>query len=216
MHERSVPTLADAQRQVWVRRIIGSLLIGLTVIFLVLYMVKGLYQGSPNDLFFSPLTKNLRGLIDPLLRDWPLLALLWQAIPASQSKTALPTDPQWEFLYVLWGALVVIVVGGLLLRSARRRHAQIADFRLEMEREAWRQQARETAGGIHDYRGPRTVIQQGIWYEFPAPRESWSQTTWGVIVLGLIVALVGGLVVGFIQLYWEYAYFQGRWFPSRN
>jgi hypothetical protein len=43
MAERRVPTVADAQRQVWVRCIIGWLLIGLSLTFLVLVLVKHLY-----------------------------------------------------------------------------------------------------------------------------------------------------------------------------
>jgi hypothetical protein len=212
MPERRLPTLADARRQVWVRGIIGSLLIGLALIFLVLYLVKDLYLSSPNDLFFSPLTKNLRGLVDPLLRDWRILALLWQVIPASQPKSTLPTAPQWEFLYILWGAFAVMFIGGLLVRSALARRAQIREFRWEMEREAWRQQARAAAGGAPNYRGPMTVIQQGIWHEYPAPPESWSHTLWGSVILGLIIALVGGLLL----LWAEYAYFQPHWPSSRN
>ena len=57
MPERRLPTLADARRQVWVRGIIGWLLIGLPVIFLLLVLVKDLYH-TPAGLFFPP-----RGLL---------------------------------------------------------------------------------------------------------------------------------------------------------
>jgi hypothetical protein len=76
MPERSVPTLADAQRQVWVRGIIGGLLIWLPVIFLVLFFVKGLYLSLPYDPFFSKQGKDLRGLIDSLLGASAALAFL--------------------------------------------------------------------------------------------------------------------------------------------
>jgi hypothetical protein len=45
-----------------------------------------------------------------------------------------------------------------------------------------------------------------------APPESWSQTLRGILILGLIVALVSGLIL----LYVEYAFFQARWPSSRN
>jgi len=67
MPERRVPTLADAQRQVWVRGIIGGLLIWLPVIFLALFFVKDLYLSLPYDPFFSRQRNGLRGLIDSLL-----------------------------------------------------------------------------------------------------------------------------------------------------
>ena len=49
MPERKVPTLADAQRQVWVRSIIGWLLCVLTVVFLLLYGVKDVYLNLPHS-----------------------------------------------------------------------------------------------------------------------------------------------------------------------
>jgi hypothetical protein len=103
-------------------------------------------------------------------------------------------------------------LGGLLLRSAYARRAQITEFRQEMQREAWRHQARAAQGLAPDNRGTTTVIRQGIWNEYAAPPESWSQTLRGVLILGLIVALVSGLIL----LYVEYAYFQVRWSSSRN
>ena len=42
MPARRVPTLADVQRQVWVRGIIGWLLIGLSLIFPLVVLVKDL------------------------------------------------------------------------------------------------------------------------------------------------------------------------------
>jgi hypothetical protein len=211
MPERRLPTLADARRQVWVRGIIGWLLMGLPVIFLLLVLVKDLYH-TPAGLFFPPVGPALHQLIDPLLRDWLILALLWRAIPPSQPRPTLPTAPVWDYLYVFWGALVVMFLGGLLLRSAYARRAQITEFRQEMQREAWRQQTRAAQGLAPDNRGTTTVIRQGIWNEYTAPPESWSQTLRGVLILGLIVALVSGLIL----LYVEYAYFQVRWPSSRN
>jgi hypothetical protein len=216
MPKRRVPTLADAQRQAWVRATIGWLLIVLSVVFLMLYLVKNLYLDLPGDLFFSRLGKDLRGFIDPLLRDWRILDLLWRAMPPSQRRPALPTAPQWEYLYVLWGALVVASIGGLLLRSAYIRWAQIKEFRWDMQREAWRQQVRTAQGLAPDDRGSTTVVAQGVWHQYMAPPESWSQTIWGVLILGLISAGGGGLIVAFIQLFAEYEYFQARWPSSRN
>jgi hypothetical protein len=138
MTERRMPTLGDARRQVWVRGIIGGSLIGLTVIFLVLYLIKDIYLGPSNDIFFAHLTKNLRGLVDSLMRDWPILAPLWEAIPTPQPRPTVPTSPLWDYLYVYWGALVVMALGGLLLRSAHARWEQIRAFRWVMAREAWR------------------------------------------------------------------------------
>jgi hypothetical protein len=113
----------------------------------------------------------------------------------------------------LWGTFVVIVFGGLLLRSARARWAQIRTFREEMQREAWRQQVREAQGFAPAARGSTTVIaQQGVWHHYMAPQESWSHTTLG----SLIIALVVRVIVGLIVLYAEYTYFQVRWPSGRN
>ena len=211
MPEQRLPTLVDAQRQVWVRSIIGGLLIWLPVIVLVLLWVKDLYLSLPYNPFLSKQGKGLRGLIDSLLGASAVLAWLWRAIPPWQPRPIVPTASLWEYLYVLWGTLVVMVLGGLLVRSARARRAQIREFRQEMQREAWRQQAREARGLAPDDRGTTPVIGQYV-----APPESWSQTPRGIVILGLIVALVGGLIVAFIQLYAEYSYFQVRWPSSRN
>jgi heme exporter protein D len=141
-----------------------------------------------------------------------VLVLLWRAIPPWQPRPLVPTVPLWNYVYVVWGAGVLIVVGGLLVRSARARRAQITEFRQEMQREAWRQQAREARGLAPDDRGSTTVIAQGVWHQYMAPPESWSQRPRGIMILGLIVALVSGLAL----LYVEYAYFQVRWPSSRN
>jgi hypothetical protein len=205
MPERRMPTLADARRQVRVRGTIGGLLIGLSLIFLLLVLVKHLYH-TPAGLFFPPVGPALHRLIDPLIRDWLVLDLLWRSIPPWQ-----PASP-WELVYAVWGAMVVTLVGKLLLRSASARRAQITEFRQEMQREAWRQQARAAQGLAPDDRGSTTMIAHGIWHQYMAPPESWSQTLWGVLILGLIVALVSGPIL----LYLEYAYFQGPWPSSRN
>jgi hypothetical protein len=210
MPERRGPTLADAQRQVWVRGSIGLLLIGLALIFLLLILVKHVYQ-TPTYSFF-PWGADLRRYVDPVLDDWSVLSLLWRSIPPRHPITGVPTTAMWEYVYAIWGAIVVGGIGGWLRSSAYKRRAQITEFRQEMEREAWRQQARAASGIAPDYPGSTTVIQQGIWYGYPAPPEPWSQTFWGIVILGLIVALMSGLVL----LYAEYSYFQGRWPSSRN
>jgi hypothetical protein len=204
MRERRLPTLADARRHVWMRGIIGWLLMGLPSIFFTLVLVKDLYYTSAG-LLFLPVGPALRRLIDPLLRDWLILAMLWRVIPPWQPRPTLPIAPLWDYLYVFWGALVVMFLGGFLLRSAYARRAQITEFRQEMQREAWRQQARAAQGLAPDDRGPTTVIGPAIWHQYAAPLESWSQRPLGIVILGLVVALVGGLVV----LYAEYSYFQG-------
>jgi hypothetical protein len=86
MPERRVPTLADAQRQVWVRGIIGGLLIWRPLIFLILIWVKDLYLSLPYDTFLSRQGKGLRALIDSLLGASAVLALLWRAIPPWQAR----------------------------------------------------------------------------------------------------------------------------------
>jgi hypothetical protein len=133
-------------------------------------------------------------------------------MPPWQPRPIVPTAPLWNYLYILWGALVVMVPCGLLLRSALARRAQIREFLQEMQREAWREQARAARGLTPDDHGRTMVIQQGIWHQYPAPPESWSHTLWGVLILGLIVAVVSGVFL----LYLEYAHFQGRWPSSRN
>jgi hypothetical protein len=64
---------------------------GLPLIFLILVFVKDHYLTLPGDLFLSPLGKNLRKLIDPLLQDWLILDMLWRAIPPWQPRPTLPT-----------------------------------------------------------------------------------------------------------------------------
>ena len=177
---------------------------------------EGWCQGGECSLFFPPVGPALRRFIDPLLRDWLILALLWLAIPPWQPRPTLPTAPLWEFVYAVVGAAAVMIVGMLLLRSAYARRAQIKEFRQEMQREAWRQQARAAQGLAPDDRGSTTVITQATWNRYAAPPEPWSQTIRGILILGLIIAVVGGLIVAFIQLYAEYSYFQGRWPSSRH
>jgi hypothetical protein len=144
MPERRVPTLADAQRQVWVRGSIGLLLIGLALIFLLLILVKHVYQ-TPTYSFF-PWGADLRRYVDPVLDDWSVLSLLWRSIPPRHPITGVPTTAMWEYVYAIWGAIVVGGIGGWLRSSAYKRRAQITEFRQEMEREAWRQQARAASG----------------------------------------------------------------------
>jgi hypothetical protein len=108
--------------------------------------------------------------------------------------------------------MVVALIGGLLLRSAYARWAQIRDHRWDMQREAWRQQMHAAQGLAPADRGTTAVIGQVTWHQYPAPPESWSHTTLG----SLIIALVVGVIVGLIVLYAEYTYFQVRWPSSRN
>jgi hypothetical protein len=209
MPERRVPTLADAQRQVWVRGSIGLLLIGLALIFLLLILVKHVYQ-TPTYSFF-PWGADLRRYVDPVLDDWSVLSLLWRSIPPRHPITGVPTTAMWEYVYAIWGAIVVGGIGGWLRSSAYKRRAQITEFRQEMEREAWRQQARAAQGLPPDNHGTTTVIGQAILHQYPAPPESWSQTPRGIVILGLIVALIGGVILHYV----EYGYFQVRWPSSR-
>jgi hypothetical protein len=81
MPEEGLTTLAAARRQVCVRELVGSLLILLAVIFLLLFAVKHVYVNLTYFPFFAIPGENLRRLIDPILRAWPVLDLLWRAIP---------------------------------------------------------------------------------------------------------------------------------------
>jgi hypothetical protein len=170
MPERRLPTLADAQRQVWVREGIGLLLIGLALIFLFLIPVKHFYL-NPTSFLFPNWGSDLRRHIDPVLDDWPVLSLLWRAIPPRHPITGVPTAAMWGYVYPFWGALVVGGIGAWLRWSARKRRAQITDFRQEMQREAWREQARAARGVAPDDRGATTVIGQAIWHQYVAPQS---------------------------------------------
>jgi hypothetical protein len=202
MPERRVPTLADAKRQARWRRITGYLLLGLALLFLLLSLAKFIYVDLSYSIFASTWGVKLRHFIDLLLNDWAVLALLWRAIPPWHPVHASPTNPFWS----LWPVLVVSMIGGLLLRSASARYAQFAEFQQEMQREAWRQQARAAQGLPHDDRVTTTVIGQAILHQYRAPPESWSQTPRGIVILGLIVAMAGGVILLFL----EYGYFQVR------
>jgi hypothetical protein len=186
MPERRVPTLADAQRQVWWRGGSGWLLIGLSLIFLLLFLVKHVYVNLSYSPFSAAWGAKLRNSIDSLLEDWAVLDLLWRASPPWQPMATLSTTPLWDYVYVMWLAMVVIAVGGLLLRSAYARHAQITEFRQEMQREAWRQQARRAQGLDPDDRGTTTLFRQTTWHQYPAPLESWSHTTLGSLTIALV------------------------------
>jgi hypothetical protein len=216
MGERGLPTLADARRQVWVRELIAWLLGGLGLIFLLLFLLKFLYINLPVLLFFFADGEKVRRSIDTFLRAWPVLILLLRAIPPWQPIGTLVITPQWDFVYAVWGVMVVFLVARLLRRSAYRRRAQITTFQDEMQREAWGQQAREARGVAPDVGGTTTVIGPAIWHQYAAPPESFGQSTKGIVILGLIIALVGGIIVGIIVLYAEYAFFQLHWPSGRN
>ena len=188
--------MADAQRQVYWRGFIGYLLIVLSLIFLFLLLIKYVYV----DFSYSPLNaawgEKLRNFIDSLLKDWPVLDWLWSAIPTLH----LPIHLFWysfPILEVCW-------IGRRFIRSAYARNAQIADYRREREREAWRQQERSAQGLGPDNRVTPTVIGQAILYHYPAPPEPWSQKLLGI----LIAPLITGLIVGLTVLIVEYTYFQ--------
>jgi hypothetical protein len=212
MPERRVPTLAEARRQARWRGTIGGLLIGLSIIFLLLVLVKHLYLNVPRGFFSFGPGRDPHTFIDSLLRAWPVLAWLWRALPSWQPIHALPTAPLWEYVYAIWGAAAVALVGGFLRWSAHKRRVQISKFFETMQQEDWREQVRAARGLAPDDRGATTVIGQAIWYQYAAPSEPWSQTTRGILILGLIV----GLVVGLILLCAEYGYFQPRWPSNRN
>jgi hypothetical protein len=97
--KRRVPTLADAQRQVYWRRSIGWLLIGLSAIFLVLFTVKHVYVDLSYSLFAAAWGAKLRHFIDTLLKDLAVLDLVWRAIPPWQPVPISLTTPLWNLIY---------------------------------------------------------------------------------------------------------------------
>ena len=203
MPERRAPTLADAQRQVWVRGIIGGLIIVLVVIFYLLFVVKYLYLDLPGDLFLGKPGNALKAFIDSLLGHSTVLALLWQAMPPWRPMRISPTNGYWAFLYAIWGAMAVGFIGGRLLWSARRRRAQITEFQQEMQREAWREQARAARRLAPEDRSMTMVVGQATWHQYAAPSESWWRTLWGNLTLGLIIMAIGLCVeYWFFQTYW--------------
>jgi hypothetical protein len=211
MPKRRLPTLADAQRQARWRNALGSLLIGLSLLFLLLVLAKHVYF-NPSRFFFPDFSPALHPFINPLLRDWPILALLWWAIPPWKPMPTVPTTAMWEYVNAVWGVLVVAGLGKWLRWTAYERRMEIRDYLRDRQHEAWREQDRAARGLPPDDRGPITVIQQGSWYEAPAPPESFSHTTLGSVVIGLIIALAGGVLL----LWAEYAFFQPHWPSSRN
>lgn len=96
------------------------MLIGLAVIFLLLFVVKHVYFFLASPMFAGEGMK-LPGFVESLLEEWAVLDLLWRAIPPWQPTPAVPTTPRWDSLYGLCGALVVGGLGGFLLRSAQNR-----------------------------------------------------------------------------------------------
>jgi hypothetical protein len=211
MPERRLPTLAEAQRQVRVRSFIGSLLIGLSLIFMLLVLAKDVYLNLSGGFFFPDFGSGLRRFIDPLLRDWFILDLLWRAMPPRKSRLALPTAPAWEYMYALWSGLAVGGIGKWLRWSAHERRMEIRDYLRGRRHETWREQDRVARGLPPDDRGPTAVPDDSLlWSE--APRESFGQSTIGIVILGLIVTVAGGLLL----LWAEYGYFQPRWSAGRN
>jgi hypothetical protein len=170
-------TLAQARGQVWTRWIFGTLIMALAVIELLLILVKHLYLSLPGDI-----GKNLRQPIDQILPDSAVLSQLWQVLP-----TWTPTSP-WNYVYVVWGAIVVIGIGGSLLKSARDRQALIRQMRQELERDTW---TREALGQVASSRArqARDIDQ------YPAPSEPWSKKPLGIVILGMVVTVIGGLLL---------------------
>jgi hypothetical protein len=62
--------------------------------------VKHFYLNFLHNLFLSKQAQDLHGLIQPPLRDWRILDLLWRAIPPRQPMPTIPTAPLWDYLYV--------------------------------------------------------------------------------------------------------------------
>jgi ferric-dicitrate binding protein FerR (iron transport regulator) len=177
-------TLAQARRQVRRRRVVGVGLLVLALAALLFALVKNLYLTLPYGI--SPGVDDLRRLIYQLLLRSSILAWLWQVTP-----TWTPSNI-WTYLYLVWSALVVIYVGGALLRSARDRQAQIRLTRQELEREGWKRDAR---GDVERPRAPQTrVIDQ-----HPAPAEPWSRKPYGIVGLGVAVTVVGGLLLHLLK-----------------
>jgi hypothetical protein len=112
--------------------------------------------------------------------------------PPWQPIRAVPTTLLWEYVYAVWDAMVVGLVGGLLRWSAHTHPAQIMEFYRERQRDAWRREERGPGGAVTDHWGPTTVIGQAIWHQYAALPESWPQTPRGIVILGLIVTVVGG------------------------
>jgi hypothetical protein len=174
-------TLAQARRQIWTRRLVGGVLVVLAMLFLFLTVVKAFYH--------SPVVgPHLPRPIKPISGDWAVLSWLWSLIPTWSLPSATAATPAWDYLYIAWGAMVVIGIGGFLLRSARDRHAQIRQMYQEVEREQW---SRELFGPIEQPQElQREVIQQ-----LPAPAEPWQRKPYGIVILGLVVLLVGNLLL---------------------
>jgi hypothetical protein len=157
-------------------------LVVLTVIFLLLVLLKYLYLTLPDNLFFAAWGAALRRLMDPILRDWAVLAWLWQVIPAWQ------VIPGWTGVYTVWGAMVVIGIGGFLLKSAHDRQAQIRQVRQEIEREGWKRE------GLGPIGSPRARQTRGI-DQYSAPAEPWHKKPLGIVSLGMVVTVIGGLLL---------------------
>jgi heme exporter protein D len=96
------------------------------------------------------------------------------------------------YTYIVWGAVVVAVIGWLLLQSARARRAQIRQMYEEVERERWR---RELFGGVER---PQELEMRVI-HQLPAPKEPWQRKPYGIVILGVGVLLLGNLILLFIK-----------------
>jgi hypothetical protein len=156
--------------------------------------------------------ENLHNFINSLIEDWVILGLLWRAIPPWQPMRSSPTTPHWDYVYPIVLIWVIGSFGGRLLWKARTRRAELMEYYREMQREAWREQARAARGMAPDDRGATTVIGQAIWHQYAAPPEPWSQKPLWSVILTLIV----GVVVGLLLLSAEYSFFQVHWPFGRN
>ena len=177
MPERRVATLADAQRQVYWRRGIGWLLIGLSIIFVLLFFVKLLYIDLSYSVFADAWGPKLRHSIDLLLKDWAVLDLLWRTISTLAACVYFTDNPRF-------GLGICHVAchdndGSQRITAPVSLCARCADHGIR-PRDATR--SVETTGacgpGISpDNHVTTTFIGQAVLHQYPAAPESWYQTS---------------------------------------
>jgi hypothetical protein len=175
-------TLAEAQRKVWVFRLVGWVMTAVGTIAIILIFGKMAYLMLSGDPSFQilPGVRSVR-VIDPqnnplqhALKTYPILAFIWYLVP---------TGDYWFLMYMLISFMVWGFVGGMLVRYADSLSGRIRRTRHAVEEERWRR----TLGEIPSDLGVLSIQLES--------EERWYTRPGGLLFLGIIVEVIAGLIL---------------------